>query len=96
MFARVMFVVGCDYDVNNPNPNWRDNFKLAMLMLEMLEEKVPGITRGISMRKDPYNTNLADRGILIEIGFNGNLISEVVNTSEIVADVLGEIYSYEE
>ena len=48
------------------------------------------------MRKDPYNTNLADRGILIEIGFNGNLISEVVNTSEIVADVLGEIYSYEE
>jgi stage II sporulation protein P len=96
MFAQVMFVVGCDYDVNNPNPNWRDNFKLAMLMLEMLEEKVPGITRGISMRKDPYNTNLADRGILIEIGFNGNLISEVVNTSEIVADVLGEIYSYEE
>ncbi|NLN05978.1 MAG: hypothetical protein GX166_14480 [Clostridiaceae bacterium] len=95
-YAQVMFVVGCDYDVNNPNPNWRDNFKLAMLMLEMLEEKVPGITRGISMRRDPYNTNLADRGILIEIGFNGNLISEVINTSEIVAEVLGEIYSYEE
>lgn len=95
-YAQVMFVIGADYDKNNPNPNWEENFKLAMLMSSLLEQKIPGISRGISMRKDPYNENLTDNGLLIEIGFNGNLVSEVSNTSEILAEVIGDIYSYNE
>ena len=93
-YAQVLFIVGSNY--NNDNPNWDDNFKLAMLMTQKLEERVPGICRGISMRRDPYNENLANKAMLVEIGFNGNLIEEVVNTSELFAQVLGDIYSYQD
>ncbi len=93
-YAQIMFVIGSDYDINNANPNWEENFKLAMLLNEKLQEKVPGISKGISMRRDPYNENVAEKGLLIEIGFNGNLVSEVSATAEILGEVIGEIFSY--
>lgn len=93
-YAPLQFVVS---STNNggDHPNWKENFKLALLVLARLEEKVPGITRGIATREDPYNQNIAEHALLVEIGFDGNYLEEIQASSELLAEVLGEIYSFE-
>ena len=63
-----------------------------MLIIEKMEEKVPGITKGMSLRKDTYLSEYANKGLLIEIGFSGNYVGEAENTAEVFAEALGEIY----
>ena len=97
-YAQIMLVVGLNFNASYKqndafNPHWKDNFKLALLVTEKLEEKVPGITRGISLRREAYNQNLAPNTLLVEMGFDGNLVSEVTASSQLLGEVLAEIYS---
>ncbi len=97
-YAHIMFVIGLDYDSSTGyseenNPYWKENFKLAFLILEKMEERVPGITDGIALRKTPYNQGLCVNSLLAEIGFEGNLASEAERTAELLAEVIAEIYS---
>ena len=79
--------IGLDYDSETgtysyeTNPYWKENFKLVFLLLEKLEEKVPGITSGIALRRTPYNQGEAPNALLAEVGFEGNLVSEAQRTS---------------
>lgn len=56
-YAPFSFVIGLDWDAatgersESVNPYWEDNFKLCMLVMEKLEEKVPGIVRQIDLRR---------------------------------------------
>lgn len=88
-YARILFVL----TVGEANPNWRENLKLAMLMIEMMEDRVPGVSMGISLRKDAkYNSVYTEKGLLVEIGFEGNLVAEANATAKLFGEVLGEIY----
>ena len=79
---------------NPANPNWKDNVRLAMYLIEKLNEKVPGVTLGISLRKDTkYNTTATQFGLLAEIGFEGNLAPEADRTAALLGTVLGEIFA---
>lgn len=97
-YSQISFVVGLDYDENlgehipSNNPYWEDNLRLCFLLASKLEEKVPGIVRLIEFRRTPYNQNYAENSLLVEIGFNGNLTSEALETSKLFGDVLSEIY----
>lgn len=97
-YAQISFVIGLDWDPvtgdrnDSVNPYWEDNFKLCMLMIEKLEEKVPGICRRIELRRNPYNQNYAENSLLTEIGFAGNLSTEADRTAELFGEVLSEIY----
>ena len=98
-YAKIMFVIGLDYNSDKgeyeyeKNPYWKENFKLVFLLIQKLEEKVPGITSGIALRKTPYNQGLAPNSLLLEVGFEGNLVSEAQRTSEVLAEVLAEVYN---
>ena len=97
-YAPIMFVVGLNYNASYEqddkyNPHWKENFKLALLLMEKLEEKVPGITRGISLRREAYNQHLAQNTLLVEMGFDGNLVSEVEASSKLLGEVIAEVYS---
>ena len=88
-YARVLFVVS----QNDEIPVWRENVKLAMLLCEKLNEKVRGITLGISLRNEAkYNAAGCDNSLLVEIGFDGNLVTEADNTAALLGDILGDIY----
>lgn len=89
-YAKVVFVI-----TQNPaNPNWKDNVRLAMYLIEKLNEKVPGVTLGISLRKDTkYNTTATQFGLLAEIGFEGNLAPEADRTAALLGTVLGEVFA---
>lgn len=97
-YAQISFVIGLDWDTSTgdrndkTNPYWEDNFKLCMLIIEKLEEKVPGICRQIELRRTPYNQGYAENSLLTEIGFAGNLSTEADATARLFADVLTDIY----
>jgi len=97
-YAQISFVIGLDWDPatgerdDSVNPYWEDNFKLCMLVIEKLEEKVPGICRRIELRRNPYNQNYAENSLLTEIGFAGNLSTEADRTAELFGEVLSDIY----
>lgn len=90
--AKIMFVVGTDE--TSMNPRWHDNLRLAILLQERLETIAPGICRHISIRSGRYNQHVAENGLLIELGGDGNTIDEVKESCKYLADainyVLGE------
>lgn len=88
-YAKILFVI----TAGDANPNWQENIKLAMLIIEKMESKVPGISLGISLRNDAkYNSVYTNKSFITEIGFEGNLVSEANATAKILGEVLGEIY----
>ncbi|MBE7065281.1 MAG: hypothetical protein E7384_05670 [Ruminococcaceae bacterium] len=91
-YAPITFVMGTGCYVDNDNRE--DNMKLAMLLIEKMEQKVPGITRYMTLRKDNYLSDYANKGLLVEIGFSGNYVTEAENTASVFAEALGEVYGH--
>ena len=88
-YARVLFVVGLEHE------NYQYNLDFSNKLNEMIEKKVPGISRGISKKEGLgvngiYNQDLSKYCILIEIGGVENNIQEVSNTINIIGEVLKE------
>ena len=89
-YAQVLFVIGAD----NP-AGFNDNYMMARRLHNILEERRPGISRGIMVsegfgRNGIYNQDVASTLQLIEIGTVETTIEEAMNTMEILADVLAE------
>jgi stage II sporulation protein P len=57
----------------------------------MLNEKYPGITRPIYMSEYRYNQHLSNGALIIEIGGDGNLISECLESTKYLAEVINEV-----
>lgn len=88
-YARVLFVVGLEHE------NYQYNLDFSNKLNEMIEKKVPGISRGISKKEGLgvngiYNQDLSKYCILIEVGGVENNIQEVSNTINIIGEVLKE------
>lgn len=91
-YAQTYFVVGMD------NPNWEANHELAKLMHNKLNEKIPGISKGIfgkdkSEGNGVYNQDLHNHVTLVEIGGVENTLEESNRTADILAEVIQEIYT---
>lgn len=93
-YARILFIVGME------NPNYQKNLDLTTQLNQRLEEKMPGISRGIYKKEGPgvngvYNQDVSPNVILVEMGGIENTIEEVLNSTEVFAqvfyDYLGEI-----
>lgn len=96
-YAPISFLLGMNWPYEGDrdesvNPFWRENMKLTMLVAKKMNDKVPGIVENISLRRNPYNQNVAPNSLLVEIGFDGNLTSQAEATARLLAEVLGEIY----
>lgn len=87
-YARILFVVGAE----NP-AGYEENYRIARQLHNMLEEKRPGISRGVMISGGPgrngvYNQDIASTLQLIEIGTVETTVEEAMNTMEVLADVL--------
>ncbi|EES73368.1 stage II sporulation protein P [Paenibacillus sp. oral taxon 786 str. D14] len=90
-YAQLYFVVGRD------NPNWKQIKKFAARLQNKLNEKIPGISKGIyqkdhSSGNGQYNQSLAEYSALIEIGGVENALEENYRTISILADAIHEIW----
>ncbi|MBR1413877.1 MAG: stage II sporulation protein P [Bacilli bacterium] len=86
-YAKIMFVIGSEYDT------YESNLAFAKQLRLKIDELYPGLCRGIAVKSGKgvngvYNQDLSPRAILIEIGAQYNNIEEVNNTTGIIADVL--------
>jgi len=88
--AKVMFVVGTDA-TGLTHPNWRENLKLAIALQQKLNKKYPGLTRPILISYNRYNQHLRDGAMLIEVGGDGNLLSESLESVKYLAEVIDEV-----
>lgn len=90
-YAQLFFIVG------QKNPHWQKNEKFASQIQERLEKKLPGVSRGI-WGKTPhdgnaeYNQTVSDNSILVEIGGVFNTLEETYRTSDVLAEVIADMY----
>lgn len=89
-YARTLFVIGGDNPVGH-----EENYAMALALHDMLEEKRPGISRGVfissgAYKNGVYNQDVARTLQLIEIGTVETTTEEATNTMEVLAEVLAQ------
>lgn len=87
--AKIMFVVGTNETTSNPN--WEDNLRLALALSQELERIAPGIMRYVSIRSSRYNQHIAENGLLVEFGGDGNTVSEVTASAKYLAQAIDAV-----
>lgn len=90
--AKIMLVMTTG-DVNHNHPNWKENLKLALKIQEKLIEQCPEITQPIQLSKYTYNEHLSEGGLLVEIGGDGNLMSECLESTKYLAKAINDSIS---
>lgn len=83
-YAKILFVIGGE------NPNYVENLNISETLKTYLEEEVPNITRGITIKQGVgvngiYNQDLSTKSILIELGGQYNEIEEINNTLKVLS-----------
>lgn len=89
-YARILFVIGTD----NPR-GYTENYAVARELHNMLEERRPGISRGIFFSGGPgrdgvYSQDISPLVQLIELGTVDSTVEEASRTIEVLAEVLAE------
>ncbi|MFC7060690.1 stage II sporulation protein P [Halobacillus seohaensis] len=90
-YARTIFVVGAKH------PDYEKNLKIATDLHKMLEEKYPGLSRGVLTKQGTgvdgkYNQDLLGNALLIEFGGVHNHLDEVYLTADVIAEVFSDYY----
>lgn len=88
-YAKVLFVVGTDYD------GYEDNLSLANTLNNLINGKYSGLSRGVITKggegvNGVYNQDVSNKIVLIECGGNENTIDEVMNTMLVLNEVIKE------
>ena len=79
-YAKILFIVGLE------NPNYSKNLKFTEKINQKLNEKYPGLSKGIYKKEGEgvngvYNQDFSPFTILVEMGGPENTIDEILNTS---------------
>ncbi|HBS94122.1 MAG TPA: hypothetical protein DEA85_08905 [Firmicutes bacterium] len=81
--GKIMFVISSAHE------NWQKNNRIANDLHNLLEDKYPGLSRGILIRlNSTYNQDLHPGAILVEIGGHWNSLEEAIYGAELFADIL--------
>lgn len=86
-YAKVLFLVGLDYE------NYQPNLDLANSLNNLINSKYPGLSRGVLKKSGKnvngiYNQDLKNNIVLIECGGYQNNIDEVMNTMIALSDII--------
>lgn len=83
--GQIMFVVSTAHE------NWQKNFRVANDLHNLLEDKYPGLSRGILSRANStFHQDLHSGAVLIELGGHWNTLGEAIYGAELLADVLAD------
>ncbi|MZP28815.1 hypothetical protein GTO91_03715 [Heliobacterium undosum] len=88
--ARILIVVGTD--ARAAHPRWRDNLRFAEAVAAKLDEKAPGLCKGVITKAGRYHQQLHPRALLVEIGGDRNSVAEAQAAAEIFADALAKVF----
>lgn len=90
-YAKLIFVVG------TAHANYEENMKTATELNALIEEKYPGLSRGIypkdgSNGNGVYNQDVSGNALLIEFGGVDNTMEELYRSADALAEVFSEYY----
>ncbi len=88
--AQVMIVVGTNGN-GLPHAKWKENLKFALKLQKVMNEKYPGLARPVWISKNRYNQQVTTGNLLIEIGGDGNVLSECLESTKYVAEAVNEV-----
>ncbi len=91
--AQIMFVVGSEGTL--PHPQWKENLKFVLKLQKKLNEKYPGLAKPLWVTGKRYNQQISNHAILIEVGGDGNLLSECLESTKYLAEALNEVMTEE-
>lgn len=82
--GKIMFVVSTAHE------DWQKNQRVANDLHNILEDKYPGLSRGILMRTDRsvFNQDLHPNAVLVEVGGHWNSLEEAIYGAQLFANAL--------
>ena len=86
-YAKVMFLLGLE------NNNYRQNEEVMTLLENYLNKNYKGLSRGIYRKQGKgvngvYNQDFSKYCFLIEVGGEENTYTEVINTLEVISELI--------
>lgn len=87
--ARIMIVLGTDGRL--PHPRWKENYNFALKLVQLMEEKYPGLSRGVYPKSYRFNQHLLPAALLYEVGGVDNTMEEALRSVRALADILAEL-----
>ena len=87
--AQVMLVCGTDEYLEHPL--WRENLKLALAMQAAATSANGALMRPIHLAPERYNQQYTTGSLIIEVGTNGNTLSEALAAAELFGRAAGEM-----
>ena len=87
--AQVMLVCGTDEYLEHPL--WRENLKLALAMQAAAVSANGALMRPIHLASERYNQQYTTGSLIIEVGTNGNTLSEAIAAAELFGRAAGEM-----
>ncbi len=88
--AQIMFVMATG-EAGLSHPQWRENLKLALKLQAQLNKISPGLARPIYLSKYRYNQHVSTGALLVEIGGDGNLMEECLESTKYLAQAINEV-----
>lgn len=90
-YAKIMVVLGTNGS-GLDHPNWKENYKFSIHLQRELQKIVPGITRPIYISKNRYNQHVRNGALIIEIGGDGNLMKETLESAKVLAQAIHLVF----
>lgn len=90
--AKIMFCIG------KSNPHWQENYYLASMLDQKMEELYKGISKGNGFyfgNNLIYNQDISNKALLIEIGAQCSTLDEALASSRMLAKSIGELLKAE-
>lgn len=79
--------------ISRSSINYEDNFKFSKILHKEIEEKYPGLSRGVIVKDNPvkqntYNQDLFGNSVMLEIGGPENTLEEEYRTADVLAEII--------
>ncbi|PKR79047.1 stage II sporulation protein P [Halalkalibacillus sediminis] len=89
--GKLMFVIGGEHE------NYEKNMEFSVDLHNALQEKYPGLSRGVEVKKGSstngvFNQDISGRAILVEVGGFENSFDELNRSLDILAETFSELY----
>ena len=88
--AQMLILTGTDAN-GTKHPNWQNNLSLALKLQSKLNSLCPGVMRPILLTNSSYDQETTGGSLLIEVGANGNSLSDALVSAKLLALALGDI-----
>lgn len=88
--AQIMFVAGTDAG-GADFPHWQKNLTFTLKLTEKLGKQYPTLVRTTALRGASYNQQYTDGSVLVEIGSDGNTLSQAKYSAELLAKTVAEL-----